>query len=152
MSNNHNSKTVCVGLIRRLMTIFYDLFLLIAILFVTTVIANFLNRGEAIGPDNPYYPFFVLFLLAISFFYYGWFWTHGGQTLGMQTWKMKLISNDHQNVSWRQALIRAIVALGSWCCFGLGFVWSLFNSKKHTWHDILSRSALIDLREQNDSP
>jgi uncharacterized RDD family membrane protein YckC len=146
VTNNNKSKITRVGLVRRLMAVFYDLFLLIAILFLATVIANSLNRGEAIDPGNPYYPFFVLCLLLISFFYYGWFWTHSGQTLGMQTWKMKLVSDNNQNISWRQAFIRAITALGSWGFLGLGFFWSLFNSKKHTWHDMVSHSELIDLR------
>jgi len=144
---NNNSSIVYVGLARRLMAIFYDLLLLIALLFIATVIANALNHGEPIEPENRYYPLFVLCLLVISFFYYGWFWTHGGQTLGLQTWKMKLISNEHQNISWQQAFIRMIAALCSWSCFGLGFVWSLFDGNKRTWHDMLSGSTLIDLRE-----
>ena len=65
---NNIPDIVCVGLARRLMAIFYDLLLLIALLFIATVIANALNHGEPIEPDNPYYPFFVLYLLVISFF------------------------------------------------------------------------------------
>jgi len=118
-----------------------------AILFLATVMANALNHGEPIEPGNPFYYLFVFYLLAISFFYYGWFWTHGGQTLGMQTWKIKLVSNKQQNISWRQASIRMLAALASWLFIGLGFVWSLFNSKKQTWHDRLSDSFLIDLRD-----
>ena len=146
MNNNSNLNIVQVGLIRRMMAIFYDLFLLIAILFIATVIANSLNSGEAIAPDNPYYPLFVLYLSVISFFYYGWFWTHGGKTLGMQTWKMKLVSTNNNPITWKQAFIRSIAALISLGFLGVGFLWSIFNSKKHTWHDILSHSELIDLR------
>ena len=135
-----------VGLVRRLMAIFYDLILLIALLFIATFIANALNHGEPIEPENPYYPLFVLCLLAISFFYYGWFWTHGGQTLGLQTWKMKLISNKHQNIGWPQAFVRMLAAIISWSCFGLGFLWSLFDKNKKTWHDLLSRTEIVDLR------
>jgi uncharacterized RDD family membrane protein YckC len=147
MANINKPTIVYVGLVRRLMAIFYDLLLIIAILFIATVIANALNRGEPIEPENPYYPLFVLYLLAISFFYYGWFWTHGGQTLGLQTWKMKLISSKHQSISWLQASIRMIAALFSWSCLGLGFLWSLFSSKKQTWHDMLSHTELVDLRD-----
>jgi uncharacterized RDD family membrane protein YckC len=126
----------------------YDLFLLTAILFLTIAVINALNHGEAIDSSNPYYIFLVrLLLLAISFFYYGWFWTHGGQTLGMKTWKMKLQNcNNHQNVTWKQALIRASTALVSAGLFGLGFAWSLFDKKNRAWHDIISKTELIDLR------
>ena len=151
MTNNNHKKTQHVGLFRRLMAIFYDLFLLVAILFVTIIIANTINRGEAIVPGNPYYPLFVICLFAISFFYYGWFWTHGGQTLGMQTWKMKLINDNRQNISWMQAVIRSITALCSWACFGAGFLWALFNSQKLTWHDMASRCSLVDLRPGNNA-
>ena len=134
------------GLIRRLMAILYDLFLLLAILFITTAVANALNQGESIDPDNPYYPYFVFCLLAISFFYYGWFWTHGGQTLGMKTWKMKLQSEQSRHFSWKQAAIRFLTAQLSWLCGGTGFLWSVFNRQNRTWHDIASSSVLVDLR------
>jgi uncharacterized RDD family membrane protein YckC len=133
------------GLMRRLMVVSYDLFLLIAILFIATAVFNALNHGKAIDPSNPYYFFYVFCLLAISFFYYGWFWTRGGQTLGMKTWKIKLQScNQTHNVSWQQVSIRAFVALVSAGIFGLGFAWSLIDKKKRTWHDIASKTEIID--------
>ena len=147
MSNNNSSlNTVSLG--RRLMAVFYDLMLLIAILFSITAIANALNHGKSIEPGHPYYPVFVALLCVISFFYYAWFWTRSGQTLGMQTWRIQLISNNHQLINWQQALTRALTALISWACVGLGFLWSLFNNKKLTWHDLLSKSMLIDLRDK----
>ena len=43
------------GLIRRLMTIIYDLLLLLALLFVVTALENFaLNHGNAIVRTNPF--------------------------------------------------------------------------------------------------
>jgi len=146
---NISSSLKNASLGRRLMAIFYDFMLLVAVLFTVTAIANALNQGEPIEPGNPFYPFFVALLCAISFFYYGWFWTRSGQTLGMQTWRMQIISNDCQLINWRQAIIRILTALVSWACLGLGFIWSLFNSKKLAWHDMLSHSVLIDLRDQN---
>ena len=148
---NNRQSTQPTGLIRRVLAIVYDLILLIAMLFLATIIATLLNHGKAIEPDNPYYIFFVLSLLAISFFYYSWFWTHGGQTLGMKTWKIRLQSRDNkQAVSWQQSLIRAVTALVSCGAFGLGFLWALFNKKKHTWHDMASNTELIDLRTDPD--
>lgn len=134
------------GLLRRLLAIMYDLFLLLAILFIATSIANALNQGEPISPDDPYYTVFVIYLLAISFFYYGWFWIHGGQTLGMKTWRMKLQSTLSAHISWKQAAIRFFTAQLSWLCAGAGFFWSLFNRQKRTWHDITSHCVMIDLR------
>jgi uncharacterized RDD family membrane protein YckC len=128
------------------MAIMYDLFLLIALLFIATAIAMALNQGKAIEPGQTLYPFYVIYLLIISFIFYGWFWTHGGQTLGMKTWKMKLQLTNGQAVTWKLALVRFITAIISWGVAGAGFLWSLLHPQKRTWHDIASNSVLIDLR------
>ena len=135
-----------VGLMRRLMAIIYDLFLLLALLFIATSAVMVFNQGNAIVPGHPLYAYYVSCLLIISFCFYGWFWTHGGQTLGMKTWKMKLQQNNGHAVTWPLACIRFITAVFSWSAAGLGFFWSLFNPQKRTWHDIASNCVLVDLR------
>jgi uncharacterized RDD family membrane protein YckC len=128
------------------MAIIYDLLLLLALLFIATTAAMVVNRGNAIAPGQPLYPFYVVYLLAISFVYYGWFWTHGGQTLGMKTWKMKLQQENGEAVTWSLALVRFITAIISWSAAGLGFFWSLFHPQRRTWHDLVSKCVLLDLR------
>lgn len=140
------SPAIPVTLLRRLMAIFYDLFLLTAILFLATALVNAINQGRAIDPNSPYILLFDFYLVGIIFFYFGWFWTHGGQTLGMKTWKIKLISNDSRNISWKQVLIRETTAVISWLCLGLGFFYSLFDKKRRSWHDMASHTTLVDLR------
>ena len=137
----------CAGLFRRLLAIIYDLFLLVAILFVATAIAMVFNQGEAIKPGQAAYPFYLAYLLTVSFGFFGWFWTHGGQTLGMKTWKMRLQQQNGDAVTWRLALIRWVVAMISWAALGLGFLWSLFHPQRRSWHDIASNCVLIDLRK-----
>ena len=146
MSENISQSLRFAGLFRRLMAILYDLFLLIAILFISTAVAMVFNQGNAIQPGQPIYPLYVTCLVIISFGFYGWFWTHGGQTLGMKTWKMKLQRQNGQAVTWTLALIRFITAMISWSAAGLGFFWSLFHPQKRTWHDIASGCVLVDLR------
>ena len=119
MTGNTGAQLKYAGLIRRLMAIIYDLFLLLALLFIATAVAMAFNQGEAIEPGQPYYPLYVAYLLAISFIFFGWFWTHKGQTLGMKTWKIKLQQNNGQDVTWPLALIRFITAIISWLAFGL---------------------------------
>lgn len=138
------------GLLRRLMAIFYDIFLLTAILFLAMAIFNAIfNQGEAIEPNSPFAIISSFYLGSIILLYFGWFWTHGGQTLGMKTWKIKLISNNNnsQSVNWKQALIREATAVISWGMLGVGFIWSVFDRKKRCWHDISSNTTLIDLRQ-----
>lgn len=149
MNNTDSEPTSfpAIGLFRRLMSIFYDLFLLTAILFLATALVNATNHGDAIDQSKLYTFFLQLFLSALIILYFGWFWTHGGQTLGMKTWKIKLIANDSQAIHWQQVIIREITAVISWLFLGLGFVWSLFDKQKRSWHDITSNTTLIDLRE-----
>lgn len=146
-TSTHSSSFPAVGLLRRLMAIFYDLFLLAAILFLATAIVNAINDGEAIDQNSPYIFLLDFYLASIIFFYFGWFWTHGGQTLGMKTWKIKLISNESPAINWQQVTIREITAIISWLFLGLGFIWSIFDKQKRSWHDIASNTMLIDLRE-----
>ena len=144
------------GLFRRLFAIFYDSFLLIAILFIVSAIATALNQGKAIEPDDTFYPLFVLIIFFLSYLYFAWFWTHGGQSLGMKTWRIKLISAEvsasettstgNTNIGWKTAAIRFISAIFSWAFFGLGFLWALFDKKNRCWHDLISKTLLIDLR------
>ena len=70
MTENPTPAIVYAGLIRRLMAIIYDLFLLLALLFVTTAIIMIFNHGIAIEPGQPLYPFYVACLVIISFFFF----------------------------------------------------------------------------------
>lgn len=56
--------------------------------------------------------------------YFLWLWTHGGQTLPMKTWRIRLISANGRPVGFRQALARFLL---SWLWFipGLVLAWAL---------------------------
>ncbi|MBT8134858.1 MAG: RDD family protein [Gammaproteobacteria bacterium] len=144
-----------VGLFRRLFAIFYDCFLLIAILFIVSGIATALNGGKAVEPGDAIYPILVILILLLCYLYFSWFWINGGQSLGMKTWRIQLKSNDHgrasdSSIDHKTAAIRFFTALISWGFFGLGFLWALFDKQNRCWHDISSKTVLIDLRTRRD--
>jgi len=85
---------------------------------------------------------YSVYLLVVSFLFYGWFWTKSGQTLGLVAWKLQVADEDGRNINWQQALVRFIVAIFSWGIFGLGILWILVNKDRLTWHDIASNSRL----------
>lgn len=149
MNSKNSQPQVCAGFFRRLFAISYDSFLLLAVLFIVSAIANALNHGEAIEPGNRFYPVYVLTLFLLAYLYFAWFWIHGGQSLGMKTWRIRLISEKNEAITWKTAAIRFFTALLSWGVFGLGFLWALFDGKKRCWHDISSGTVLIDLREKH---
>jgi uncharacterized RDD family membrane protein YckC len=128
------------GFLRRLTAIVYDLLLLIAVLFVATALVLPFNAGQAFTAQQFFFP---LYLLLVSFLFYAWFWTHGGQTLGLRAWKMKVLTQDRQPISWKQALLRFTVAIASWGFFGLGFWWILIDKNQRSWHDHLSKTTLF---------
>lgn len=136
------------GLFRRLFAIFYDGFLLTAILFIVAAIANALNQGNPIEPGNTFYPVFVFIIFILSYLYFAWFWIHGGQTLGMKTWRMQLQSISGNKITWKTSAIRFLCAIVSWSIFGLGFLWALFDKKSRCWHDLASKTVLLDLRNK----
>ncbi len=129
------------GLGRRLAAISYDAFLLVAVLFAATALLLPFTGGEAIRPNDVLYSGY---LVVISFGYFGWFWTHGGQTLGMRTWNIRLVGTDGRGVTWIQALMRFAGACISWLAFGAGFVWLLVDRDRLTWHDRLSATTIVD--------
>jgi uncharacterized RDD family membrane protein YckC len=117
----------------------YDLLLLASVLLVAGFVAVAFNGGEAISSSNP---FFMIYIVGVCFFFYGWFWTHGGQTLGMRAWNVYLVSNQHYEISWLQAAMRFIANIIAWLPFGLGYWWQYLGKDKQSWPDYLSNTRL----------
>ncbi len=127
---------------------FYDAFLLLAVLFVATALVLPLSGGEALRPQNPFYS---TWLLLISFFFYAWFWIHGGQTLGMRAWRLQIQRLDGGPIDWWQALLRFMTAIPSWALLGLGYWWLLVDRDKLAWHDRFSETRIVVLDRNPDS-
>lgn len=136
----------CAGLFRRLFAIFYDCFLLIAILFIVSAVATAFNQGKAIESDDVFYPLYVFIVFALNYLYFTWFWIHGGQSLGMKTWQIQLRSTEGKRIGWKTASIRFFSAIFSWGFLALGFLSALFDKKNRCWHDLISKTELLDLR------
>jgi len=133
------------GIIKRLAVIIYDLLLLIAVLFLATLILLPFQESHLFQPDSWQYSVYLLF---VSFLFYAWFWTKSGQTLGLVAWKLRLADESGHNISWQQALVRFTTAILSWGIFGLGILWVLFNKDRLTWHDIASKSRLYWIKAE----
>ena len=128
------------GLARRLAAILYDWLLLTGLLFVTTLLLVLLRGGTAISPASWW---FNAILLSISFLFFGWFWTHGGQTLGMRAWKIRVERFNGDSLDWSDALRRYLAAWLLLLPPGLGFVWGWFDHDRLCWHDRLSATRVV---------
>jgi len=142
MQTSANKQTYSpAGLIVRLLAMFYDSLLLFSALLIATALALIVTRG-ALSYHNP---FFRTFLFMICFSFYAWFWLHGGQTLGMRAWRLRLQRPDGQPVSVWQALLRFLVAIPSLAIAGLGLFWMLVDKDKMAIHDRISESVIVRL-------
>ena len=137
-SSTHEAQSA--GLLRRFAAVLYDSLLLFASLFFATLPILAFTGGQAIAPNNL---LFSAYLLALAFLFFAWFWTHGGQTLGMRAWRIRVQCADGSPISLAQAAVRFIVAIVSWAALGVGFWWSWLDRERRTWHDIVSASVLV---------
>jgi uncharacterized RDD family membrane protein YckC len=117
----------------------YDWLLLVGVLFAATLAVLAVRGGQALPPHDPW---FTAYLIATGMGFFGWFWTHGGQTLGMRAWKLRLVSLDGLPIHWRQALIRGWIALLGAGALGLGYLWVLLDPQGRAWQDIASGTRL----------
>ena len=133
------------GLLRRLAAVLYDSLLLLALLMIATALFLPFTGGEAIDPRrDPALEWIyraVLALLVVGFF--GIFWTRGGQTLGMATWRLRVEREDGRRLTWGDTLRRLGWALVSLLPAGLGFGWVLVDPERRAWHDRLSRTRVV---------
>ena len=134
---------------KRLAALVYDTLLVLPIVMASVALSmgvRTLIYGTAEGDINqaelnPHLVQFIAVVVVISFF--SWFWARSGQTLGMQAWRIKLVSLDATSVSKRQAVIRCLGAALSALCLGLGYWWCLIDPNRRYWHDYLSGTELI---------
>lgn len=137
------------GLPRRIMAFIYDSFLLIA-LFAIVSLPLVMQVGEQTLTHNPLMKaLYQLLLLLSAFLFYGWFWTHGGQTLGMRAWRLRAQKMDGTAMDWPASIRRFAWSLVSWLVAGLGFLWILLDPHRLAWHDRLSNTRLVLLPKQS---
>lgn len=166
---------VPAGIMLRLFAIVYDGLLLVALWMITSAILVPLATSDAaakaheISVASENFRQFVMFpvLVGVTWLFYGYFWTRAGQTLGMQTWRLKVLRHDGQRLHWTDAIARCASA----CLFPiacglisrlawhepagfavsvlLGFLgnylWMYWSPRQLAWHDQLSGTMVWKL-------
>jgi len=137
--------------LKRLGAMFYDFMLALSFAlvvgFLFMAMAMSLLKLENVPAGSPVAKGIFMLLVLFTFGFYGWFWTHGGQTLGMRAWKLKLVGQGYSEVSWIQAFFRFCYAIISWLPLGMGYLWMLVDKRKLTWHDQASKTYIIDIKK-----
>ena len=123
----------------------YDSLLVIAVLVLATAIVLAVRKGEIIESGTWW---FNVYLVFVAYCYMAWCWMHGGQTLGMKTWKFQVVQFDGTPITIQQTIIRFIGGILSWACFGLGYLWVLWDKDRLAWHDYLSKTKLVFIKPE----
>ena len=130
------------SLLRRLAAFSYDLLLLVALMLFFTLLVVVVAAvfGRSVPPGSIWFQLSVAALVAA--FFCG-FWAHGGQTLGMRAWRIRMVRDDGRNLNWVQAIVRFAAALVALLPLGVGLWWSLLDDAGRAWHDRWTRTRVV---------
>lgn len=130
------------GFGRRMLALAYEFLLLLGVWFIAAFLFHLVFRD----PNAEYFrPLFQFYLLFVGGVYFIWFWTHGGQTLAMQTWKLKLVAANGKRVTAQQAMVRYLMAVIGISLLGFSLLWALFSRDRQFLHDKLAGTRIIKL-------
>ncbi len=173
----HPASPTTPGLLRRLASGFYDALIMLAICILATFFIVPFSHSAGFDSFYAHRPgvklIYQLGLLALGYAFFGGFWTHGGQTVGMRTWKLRVICRDGTALGWYRALIRYLTMLIPWLLLILGleflistrgqpglnvsgmaalasfvlaiagFIWPGLDARRLAWHDHLSGTRVV---------
>lgn len=135
------------GLLRRLAAILYDSMLLLGLLLLAVallVIPYEQLVGTPYPHDEPVHRLALqAYLLLIVGSFFSYFWVRGGQTLGMRSWRLRVLREDGQPLRWSDAWRRFGAACLALAPLGLGLLWCLLDREGLAWHDRLSNTRLV---------
>lgn len=123
------------GLPRRLLSMLYEALVFGAVLFVAAFIFTVLRNPQAPGAM----PFFRVYLLLVALGFFTWFWSHGGQTVAMKAWRIRVERRDGKPLSFMQACLRFFLA---WLT-PLSIIWALFDRDRQFLHDRLAGTRIV---------
>lgn len=153
----------------------YDSLLLFAVLMLATTVLMPFTGGKAIEHSF----LLTIYLFLTIFFFFAGFWIHGGQTLGMRAWRLRIQRDNGQPIDWWHALLRFVTGLPAWFVFGLGIIgllpttptfptpiawlntlpgwlllslgglWILIDNWNMSWRDRFTKTKIVILSKQD---
>jgi len=135
------------GFGRRLAALLYDALLLAALLMIFTGGALFFTHGAAVVPETAgawVYLYRAGLVLVIAG-YYLLNWLRSGQTLGMRAWRLRVVTDSGNTLTWRAAALRALFGALAWAPAALGVLWLYVDRDRLALHDRLSKTRVAHL-------
>jgi uncharacterized RDD family membrane protein YckC len=87
--------------------------------------------------------FSVIILLALGLFYFTFFYTFGGATLGKYLMGLRVVRSDGRPLRGAQAALRTVAYAASALPVYLGFLAVLVDDRRRAWHDRLAGTAVV---------
>jgi len=129
------------GILRRLAAMCYEILLLSGVVAVLMIAPHVLIGAFAHRVATPTVLWAHLFLLLLVYFI--WFWSNGGQTLAMKTWRIRLVTAEGLAVRPAQALLRFLLCWPSLLAGGVGILWALIDRDGQFLHDRIAGTQLV---------
>lgn len=133
------------GLRRRIASMAYESLLLLGVLSVGFMLPH-LALGMAFNIALPGWVLLSHVFIVLGA-YFVWYWHHGGQTLAMQTWKIRLSTPSGVAPSLARLVLRYVLAWPSLVYLGAGLFWALFDRDRQFLHDRLAGTRLVFRRD-----
>ena len=131
-----------VSLLRIVAATTYDSLLLLGVWFLVGSLAlgiKFLYTGE-VSSLNPVAGMSLVILS--TWLYFALFWIYGGKTLGMSSWKLRIISQDGNQITIIQTIIRFLSNIITISFAGIPLFLRRLNNNR-SLSDLLSKTSII---------
>ena len=131
-----------VSLLRIVAATTYDSLLLLGVWFLVGSLAlgiKFLYTGE-VSSLNPVAGMSLVILS--TWLYFALFWMYGGKTLGMSSWKLRIISQDGNQITIIQTIIRFLSNIFTILFAGIPLFLRRLNNNR-SLSDLLSKTSII---------
>jgi uncharacterized RDD family membrane protein YckC len=137
------------GFFIRIFSLVYDSLAILGIIFSLTLLLVMINGGTPVAGEIADFIQLLITVLSGPVFY-SYFWlANNGQTLGMQAWKIKLISEE--KLSLRICLLRCAFSTFSFLFFGLGYLYILLNKEKKSLSDVATNTRICKVNSASSS-
>jgi uncharacterized RDD family membrane protein YckC len=124
--------------LRRLGAMAYDALCVFGLLLAATQIAMMVHHFQPYHGELG----FQLYLLSVIVFYFAWFWSQYGQTIGMRAWSLSISTVDGNPISFLRGCGRFFAAAAGILFFGFGLLWCFWDRESTSAYDRLTGTRM----------
>ena len=132
-----------VSLLRIVAATVYDSLLMLGVWFLVGSLAlgvKFVLTGE-VSSLNPITGMSLVILS--TWLYFALFWIYGGKTLGMSSWKLRIVSQDRNQITIIQTIIRFLSNIFTISLAGIQLFLRRISKNDRSLSDLLSKTSII---------